>query len=139
MENRIKDAQLELFADRTSSHTFRANQLRLWFASFAYVQAEKLVAFSCKGRAFARAAAASNTNGHPSRLLNAPPLLGCRRRIPEPQSDPMNAHSYRLGTSPRFPSRRLVRHLPWARGNCASHVARGRQRTTLDNIERFEP
>jgi hypothetical protein len=40
--NRIKDAQLELFADRTSSHTFRANQLRLWLASFAYVLVEAL-------------------------------------------------------------------------------------------------
>jgi hypothetical protein len=37
MENRIKECQLDLFADRTSSHTMRANQLRLWFASFAYV------------------------------------------------------------------------------------------------------
>jgi hypothetical protein len=40
--NRIKDTQLELFADRTSSHTFRANQLRLWLASFAYVLVEAL-------------------------------------------------------------------------------------------------
>ena len=37
MENRIKECQLDLFADRTSSHTLRANQLRLWFASMAYV------------------------------------------------------------------------------------------------------
>ena len=37
MENRIKECQLELFADRTSAATMRANQLRLWFASFAYV------------------------------------------------------------------------------------------------------
>jgi hypothetical protein len=37
MENRIKECQLDLFADRTSSHTLRANQLRLWLASFAYV------------------------------------------------------------------------------------------------------
>jgi hypothetical protein len=37
MENRIKECQLDLFADRTSSHTMRANQLRLWFASMAYV------------------------------------------------------------------------------------------------------
>jgi hypothetical protein len=37
MENRIKEQQLELFADRTSSHTMRANQLRLWFSSIAYV------------------------------------------------------------------------------------------------------
>ena len=36
MENRIKECQLDLFADRTSTHTMRANQLRLWFASMAY-------------------------------------------------------------------------------------------------------
>jgi hypothetical protein len=37
MENRIKECQLDLFADRTSTVTMRANQLRLWFASMAYV------------------------------------------------------------------------------------------------------
>lgn len=37
MENRIKECQLDLYADRTSAHTMRANQLRLWFASLAYV------------------------------------------------------------------------------------------------------
>jgi hypothetical protein len=36
MENRIKECQLDLFADRTSAATMRANQLRLWFASIAY-------------------------------------------------------------------------------------------------------
>ena len=37
MENRIKECQLDLFADRTSTATMAANQLRLWFASLAYV------------------------------------------------------------------------------------------------------
>ena len=37
MENRIKECQTDLFADRTSTGTMRANQLRLWFASMAYV------------------------------------------------------------------------------------------------------
>ena len=37
MENRIKECQLELFADRTSTQTLRANQIRLYFSSFAYV------------------------------------------------------------------------------------------------------
>jgi len=36
MENRIKECQGDLFADRTSSATMRTNQLRLWFASMAY-------------------------------------------------------------------------------------------------------
>lgn len=42
MENRIKEQQLDLFADRTSTATMRANQLRLWFSSFAYVLIEAL-------------------------------------------------------------------------------------------------
>ena len=37
MENRIKECQLDLFSDRTSAATMKANQLRLWFASLAYV------------------------------------------------------------------------------------------------------
>jgi len=37
MENRIKEQQLDLFADRTSTQTMRANQLRLFFSSMAYV------------------------------------------------------------------------------------------------------
>ena len=37
MENRIKECQLDLYADRTSTATMRANQLRLWFSSMAYV------------------------------------------------------------------------------------------------------
>ena len=37
MENRIKECQIDLYVDRTSAHTMRANQLRLWLASFAYV------------------------------------------------------------------------------------------------------
>jgi len=37
MENRIKETQGDLFTDRTSTATMRANQLRLWFASMAYV------------------------------------------------------------------------------------------------------
>lgn len=35
MENRIKE-QFELFSDRTSAETMRANQLRLWFSTLAY-------------------------------------------------------------------------------------------------------
>ena len=42
MENRIKEQQLGLFADRTSSATMRANQLRLWFAAVAYVLVNQL-------------------------------------------------------------------------------------------------
>ena len=49
MENRIKEQQLYLFADRTSTHTFRANQIRLWFASVAYVLMSYLRYFGLAG------------------------------------------------------------------------------------------
>lgn len=42
MENRFKEQQLELFSDRTSTHTFAGNQLRLWFSSLAYVLIQAL-------------------------------------------------------------------------------------------------
>ena len=42
MENRIKECQLDLFADRTSTKAMRSNQLRLWFAAMAYVLVEAL-------------------------------------------------------------------------------------------------
>src|SRR4051812_4643127 len=42
MENRIKEQQLHLFADRTSAQTMRANQLRLFCSSIAYVLLEAL-------------------------------------------------------------------------------------------------
>jgi Transposase DDE domain group 1 len=57
MENRIKEAQLELFADRTSTHLFRANQLRLWFSSFAYTLIEALRRLGLAQTQFARAGA----------------------------------------------------------------------------------
>jgi hypothetical protein len=42
MENRIKECQMDLFADRTSTATLQANQLRLWMASMAYVLVESV-------------------------------------------------------------------------------------------------
>jgi hypothetical protein len=59
MENRVKECQLDLFADRTSAATMRANQLRLWFASFAYVL---LCALRRIGLAFTQFARASCGN-----------------------------------------------------------------------------
>ena len=50
MENRIKECQLALFADRTSSATLRANQLRLHFASFAYALLHGLRRLAQAGR-----------------------------------------------------------------------------------------
>jgi hypothetical protein len=56
-ENRIKEAQLDLFADRLSTATFRANQLRLWLASAAYVLMHALRRVGLAGTALARACA----------------------------------------------------------------------------------
>jgi hypothetical protein len=56
MENRIKECQLDLYADRTSAHTMRANQLRLWFASMAYVLISALRRIGLAHTQFARAA-----------------------------------------------------------------------------------
>jgi hypothetical protein len=55
MENRIKEQQLDLFADRTSTQTLRANQIRLYFASFAYVVLCALRRLGLKDTELARA------------------------------------------------------------------------------------
>ena len=55
MENRIKEQQLFLFADRTSSATMQANQLRLWFSSVAYVMMNELRRIALAGTELARA------------------------------------------------------------------------------------
>ena len=57
MENRIKEQQLDLFADRTSTHTMRANQLRLWLSSIAYVLMMELRRLGLAGTELARAQA----------------------------------------------------------------------------------
>jgi hypothetical protein len=55
MENRIKEQQLMLFADRTSAATVRANQLRLYFSSIAYVLVHALRRLALAGTTLARA------------------------------------------------------------------------------------
>ena len=55
MENRIKEQQLCLFADRTSCSQMRANQLRLYFSSFAYVLMQALRRLGLKGTPFTNA------------------------------------------------------------------------------------
>ncbi len=55
MENRIKEQQLYLFADRTSTSTMRANQIRLWFSSLAYLLMQALRRLGLKGTALAHA------------------------------------------------------------------------------------
>jgi hypothetical protein len=55
MENRIKEQQMTLFADRTSTHEMRSNQLRLYFSSFAYVLMQTLRRLGLNGTSIARA------------------------------------------------------------------------------------
>lgn len=55
MENRIKEQQLGLFADRTSCHKFQANQFRLLLAAAAYVLIEDLRRVGLAGTELAKA------------------------------------------------------------------------------------
>lgn len=59
MENRIKEVQLGLFADRTSCHYFNANQFRLLLSSLAYVLIERRRTLALSGTEFARLQATS--------------------------------------------------------------------------------
>jgi hypothetical protein len=59
MENRIKEQQLFLFADRTSTHGLRSNQLRVLFSTMAYVVHQALREFGLKGTAMATAQAST--------------------------------------------------------------------------------
>ncbi|MHB1561738.1 MAG: IS1380 family transposase [Isosphaeraceae bacterium] len=55
MENRIKEQQLDLFADRTSCHQFQANQFRLLLSSAAYVLVQALRRTALAGTELAQA------------------------------------------------------------------------------------
>ena len=55
MENRIKEQQLGLFADRTSTAWMRSNQLRLYFSSFAYILMQTLRRLGLQGTELAQA------------------------------------------------------------------------------------
>jgi hypothetical protein len=57
MENRIKEQQLGLFADRTSCKKFITNQFRLLLSSLAYVLVESLRRIHLAGTELARAQA----------------------------------------------------------------------------------
>ena len=58
-ESRIKECQMDLFADRTSANTMRANQLRLWLSSMAYVLLCALRRIGLKRTHFAKATCGS--------------------------------------------------------------------------------
>lgn len=55
MENRIKECQIDMFSDRTSAATMRANQLRLWFSALAYVLVDAVRRLALHGTKLERA------------------------------------------------------------------------------------
>ena len=55
MENRIKEQQLDMFADRTSTEHMRSNQIRLWFSSVAYCLMQLLREKGLRGTQMAKA------------------------------------------------------------------------------------
>ena len=57
MENRIKEQQLDMFADRTSSAAMASNQLRLWFSTIAYLLVQQLRTHALAGTKLAKATA----------------------------------------------------------------------------------
>ncbi len=54
MENRIKEQQLGLFADRTSAHSWWSNQFRLLLSSAAYILVETIRRIGLAGTELAR-------------------------------------------------------------------------------------
>lgn len=62
MENRIKEQQLDLYADRTSCHTWWANQFRLLLSSLAYILFDHIRRVALKNTWLARATSATIRN-----------------------------------------------------------------------------
>jgi len=106
MENRIKEQQLHLFADRTSAATMRANQLRLAFSTIAYTLLSALRRLGLAGTSMARAQCGTIR----TRLLK----IGARVRVTArkvwvslsqsfPLQDLFAAAYHRLTLTPAYP------------------------------------
>jgi hypothetical protein len=54
MENRIKEQPLDLFGTHTSTHWLAANQLRVWFSTFALFLLERFRTLALRGTELAR-------------------------------------------------------------------------------------
>ena len=72
-ENRIGE-QFELFADRASSATMAANQLRMWFSAMAYVLVDTLRRVGLRFTQFADASAQTIVSGSSSLALRCAPV-----------------------------------------------------------------
>jgi len=79
MENKIKECQLDLFADRTSAATMMANQLRLWFVSMARVLVASLRRRALQATTLARATCANDPAQAPKKRR-----LGAHQRASGP-------------------------------------------------------
>ena len=77
MENRIKENQLYLFADRTSTKFLRSNQLRLWFSSVAYMFHVLVRRYGLKGTRKSRAQC--GTIREKLFKIGAQVIVSCRR------------------------------------------------------------
>lgn len=97
MENRIQEQQLDLFADRTSAETMRANPLRLWFSTLAYWLLHRLRQWALAGTDWARAQCGTLRTRWPK--MGAQVRIGVRRRVISLASgcpyQPVFEHAYR--------------------------------------------
>ncbi len=147
MENRIKEQQLCLFADRTSSATMRANQLRLYLSTFAYVLMNTVREVGLAGTAMAKAQCStirlklfkiaavirittrkvwlSLSSVHPFQHLYATALRNLR-------AGPEQAASPRMPCTPRIPCIRAV-----SGPSCRTPVANSRQFASWLRLVRY--
>lgn len=98
MENRIKEQQLDLFADRTSAWSMRANQTRVYFSSMAYVLMNELRRIGLRGTELARAQCGTIR----TRLLK----IGARVRV--------SVRRIRVSMSEGYPMQQLFAEI-WSR------------------------
>jgi hypothetical protein len=103
MENRIKEQQMDLFADRTSTHWMASNQLRLWFSAFAHLIMSTLQAGVLKGTEL-EAASIGQMRYDSLRLQ-----LGSKRAL-----DVLTSNSARPILSKRFLAWFITDSVPWA-------------------------
>ena len=122
MENRIKECQLDLWADRTSTATMAANQLRLWFSSLAYVLLEalrriglphtelaqatcgtiRLKLLKLGARVTSPSVASRSPSLRPARITPSSPwrMPGCAHRPAEPEARRRRANDRHSGGRP---------------------------------------
>ena len=84
MENRIKEQQLALFADRTSTELMRSNQLRLYFSTFAYQLMQGLRRLGLKGTEMRHA------RNRGARTMSDHPIEATENRSADPGDSPQS-------------------------------------------------